>query len=299
MFGVWNFGGTFLQLGIGTIGRWVLFVVLLGLFLVPALYIGITYFRQWLGLRGTAGTSVAEAANTDGFVALEGTAVTDDPIEPALADERSVAAKYYLKAIAPLRVAHEWNPRKPIESPLESGANFSTPWRTVDEGQMTTAFWLEDDTGRVRVEPEDASVYVSGGKVHAEVDSRQDLESQLSDVDEDEIVRDKREIYDGKGEIITFVWSVLNWRDRWYREGHIGNGEQVFVAGPVETDQSGPAESGTVNAVVRSDGSGRPFVVTNRSGNEHTNKLLYVSLVIFAVGAVFIGLVGWGLLQTV
>jgi len=299
MFGLGNLGGTVMQLGIGTIGRWVLFLVLLGLFLVPALYFGVRYFRQWLALRGAGETSVAEAANTNGLVGLEGTAVADKPIEPALADERSVAAKYYLKGIAPLRLAHEWNPLNPIESPLESGANFATPWRTVDEGQMTTGFWLEDDTGRIRVEPDDASVYVTGGKLHAEVDTDRDLESQLSDVAEDEIVRDKREIYDGKGEIVTFVWSVLNWGDRWYREGHIENGDQVFVAGPVETDQSVSDESGAVNAVVRSDGSDGPFFVTNRSRNEHTNKLLYVSLLIFAVSAVFIGLVGWGLLQTV
>ncbi|MFB6201007.1 MAG: hypothetical protein ABEI98_03250 [Halorhabdus sp.] len=279
-------------------GRWAIFLVLLGVFLVPALYIGTRYLRQWLALRDIPDTSVTEAANASGTVALEGKAVADEPIEPMLADEQSVAYKYYHKLIAPLGLAQEWNPLNPIESPVESGANFSTPWRTVEEGQETTAFWLEDDTGRIRVEPDDASVYVTGSKAHTEVDADRDLESQLADVNGEAILRDKREIDDGNGEIATLVWPVLNWRDRWYREGHIANGDQVFVAGPVETDQSVPAEADTVAAAVRS-GDGGPFVVTNRSRDAHTDKLLYVAGLLLAVGAVFIGLAGWGLVQTI
>ncbi|SDM03521.1 E3 Ubiquitin ligase [Halogranum gelatinilyticum] len=154
-------------------------------------------------------------------------------------------------------------------------------WETVDSGWAGVPFVLEDETGRVRVDPATATFEVSLDESTRVAGGRSPPDRIRTFIEVNERVDDESHGFD------VGPLRFPTGRDRKYVEYRIEAGDAVSVLG---TPRRARGDVGEVNAVV--DG-GDPFVVVDGSPRSATWRLALGSLVPLLVGGVFaaIGLV--------
>lgn len=204
---------------------------------------------------------------TDRQVTLSGTAVATDDDEPLAAPFSGRPALVVGYEVQEERTSHN------------AGTNTTRrTWKTIDEGWACVPFVLEDETGRVRVDPDtagfelafDESTRVAGGRrpperiqTFIEVNDRVDSEAGGFDI----------------GPI-----RLPTGRDRKYIEYRIEAGDEVSVIG---TPRRARGDVGEVNAVI--DG-GSPFVVVDADPRSAARRIVLTSLLPLLVGGIFAGI---------
>jgi len=214
-----NPGDAYLRNDDGWPGGWWIITGYALLAFVGGIYLvrkGFKRWRQRLLIRDTP-TELAQSLSV-GPSEIKGTAVIDDltTMSAPFSEEECVVAKYE------------------VEEYYES--DDSSGWKTVDEGVVHTPFYVEDETGKVLVEPHDDATY--------------DLEPEdWSNVYVDSANR-------GPGPVQQFVeWNEdLSYpsdaggkeNDRKYQQNLIRDGESVYVFGT--THPRDDADSAASNA---------------------------------------------------
>jgi hypothetical protein len=115
---------------------------------IAAALSGVGLWRAWANLNKVRliedmPTSKVRSA-AQGYVELEGTARAMDGA-PTIAPLSGLSCCWY-RFLVEEQVTTRYNNRT------------ETRWQTVDRGESTDTFWLEDDTGRVAVDPEGADI---------------------------------------------------------------------------------------------------------------------------------------------
>lgn len=225
--------------------------VVVGVFFLFGLYLSYTGFRKWQRKRlmqDTATEKVRSAAA--GRTELTGTC---EPIEAGGTIPRPFTAGECLVAVYEIE---EWD---------DSGDD--DHWRTLDSGTLVTPFYVDDGTGRMRVEPDPDATY------------------EISDANADEIRVD-----DGRlppEEIVAFLEetpeeeadvgplaelvgdrpSVRGDDDRRYTQRVLPPGERIYLLGG--TSPGPDTAAGDVSTLVfgRDEGSGE-FVIADQSEDE-------------------------------
>lgn len=183
-----------------------------------------------------------------------------------------------------------------------------TYWRTVLEMRHETPFYVDDATGRVRVEPSDADLSVERERrVHVEEGDPPPPELGDWAVEEGHLTRDELEqvkqdsgFLEEVSDLFTLDDSEVqehfaetSMRDRRYTEWVLGAGEETYVFGGAHpTDGEGSATN-VDNLVIREhEGTGR-FIVSDKSESELVEDARTKIAFLFAVGLVGIP---WGIL---
>jgi hypothetical protein len=154
-------------------------------------------------------------------------------------------------------------------------------WKTVDSGWAGVPFVLEDETGRVRVDPADATFEVALDESTRVAGGREPPERVRTFIDVNERVDDESHGFD------VGPLRLPTGRDRKYVEYRLEAGDEISVLG---TPRRARGDVGEVNAVV--DG-GSPFVVVDGSPGSAARRLVLGSLLPLLLGGVFaaVGLV--------
>lgn len=140
--------------------------------------------------------------------------------------------------------------------------------KVVESGTAGVLFYVEDDTGKVLVDPDGVEMYTP-------LDTRVEVESKRPP---DEITRGYVDI--GVNEVKTE-----------YRERYIKPGENVYVYGDaVDSDENG--------VVVRRQSKDSVFLITDSSEGELRNSLLSRAVSYAAIGVVLVS-VGMGIVLSV
>lgn len=179
-----------------------------------------------------------DAANAGGTVELEGRAVPDE--------SRLVAPFTELPCLAC---------RYEVEEYEASGQ--SSYWKTLHESVQHVPFRVEDDSGRMLVDPGGADLSLASADT-VEVDrgetAPEPIASFLGGIG----------VEPGDGEVAKLGPIEVDRGDRRrYSEARIDPGDTVHVYGPVEQDFTVAEGAGDVNAVVRRSAGDGPFVVSN------------------------------------
>jgi hypothetical protein len=223
-----------LQVGLGELAFLLLFFAL-ALFLI---YQGFDEYRASRLIQDTATEKVRSVAA--GRTELTGTADPDETVfHRPFTDGECVYAHYRI------REHHE------------SGSDGSD-WRTVDSDTWIAPFFLDDGTGRIRVEPERSTTFEISDEHSTTVTVEED-HSPPPDV----------------REFLEEVSSAGPADDkRRYVEEVIPPGEEVYVLGGAEQrdDESGDNED---RLVVRRDGGSDRFIVSDMSEEELASTLTY------------------------
>ncbi len=107
------------------------------------LYLALKQFKRGVLILTNSPVPAGEVYLEDGTVELEGTAAELDG---------TISGKYSNKST----LAHTWE-KKEKETTRDSDGNKKTNWKTVRSGENSVPFLVEDETGSVAVDPEDAS----------------------------------------------------------------------------------------------------------------------------------------------
>lgn len=211
---------------------------------------------------------VASAVNASGAVEVEGTVETHDRwLVAPFSGTECVVCEYEVQELR------------------SSGK--SSHWETIHSGVGHRPFVLADDTGKLLVDPDGASLAldehvtrVDGGERPPERVRR--WIEETPDVDSEEKFWDLRVIEIAVGD------------DRKYVERRLDPGERVHVYGSVEYEPWSNA-AGTVNGVVR-DGRAPLFRITDGDESEAVRRLATPALWRVAGGAVAAAVL-WGLVS--
>ena len=241
-------------------------VALVGVVAVAFLADGVRHGRRAYRMYRNDPVDVASAANTSGVVEAEGTV---DPHEVTL--------------VAPFTGTECAACQYEVEEFRSSGK--SSHWETIHSGGDRRPFVLADGSGRLLVEPADASlaldkantITVDGGDRPPERVRRWIAETP--DVDSEE----------GRWDLGPL--SVTTGNDRRYVERRLDPSESVHVYGVTEYRRWSDA-GGTVNAVLR--GEDAPFLrITDGNEREAVRRLATPAAYRFAAGAVCAGVVAY------
>jgi hypothetical protein len=212
--------------------------------------------------------SVRDLSMQDGPIEVKGTAIAED--------DQTVESPFTETAC----LAYEYEAQE-----LKSSGQ-SSYWETLDEGSQSVPFILEDESGRVRVDPagatlelEDHTLRVSGGD---EPPAR--IQQYIRETDE--VERDT-------GSVDLLVTELDYGDDQRFIERRLDVGETAHIYGGVEPRQSGEWGSGLVDVVVTADETTDTYVISDSSEWRvayHAGKRALVPAV-SGVLAVLIGLV--------
>lgn len=131
----------------------------------------------------------------------------------------------------------------------------SDGWATLDEGADHVAFFVEDETGRVRVDPRDADLRLDGEE--RTVPPRRELPEEIAAFVE------SSESIERQGTSGNSIAAELIGNDRRFTEGRLDIGETVYVYGEARSYADAGRGGDRVDAAVR-DGPDVPgFVVSD------------------------------------
>ncbi|WP_435346278.1 GIDE domain-containing protein [Haloarchaeobius sp. HRN-SO-5] len=133
-----------------------------------------------------------------------------------------------------------------VEEYKQSGKH--SHWATVDRGTWTVPFVLEDDTGRVLVDPEGATLSLGESRT-VEVDGGDAPPTSVQ-----EFIDANARVDDEDTELDLKLFSVATGNDRRYVEKRLDDGEHVYVYGHARPNRQPRSDvDGTVGAPVRED----------------------------------------------
>lgn len=210
---------------------------------------------------------IRELPTRSGPVEIEGTAAVADGHDPV----RSIFTE------TPC-LAYEYE----VEEYRSSGKNSS--WHTLDEGSMAVPFVVEDETGAVRVRPDNAEFRFEDHTLR--VDGGQEPPERIREY----IAR--TDDVDPQNKSLDVVVTELNYgNDQRFTERRLDPGEDVYVYGTAGRGPGGEWGSRLVNAAVE-DGPGIPEFVVSDTSEAETARRIGKSAAWRGVAGLFFGGVG-------
>jgi len=162
----------------------------------------------------------------------------------------------------------------------------SSSWRTLDEGMAGVDFVVEDDTGRVRVDPEGAEIRL--GDHTLRVGPGDELPERLA-----RYVEQAEDIEKQDGSVDLGITELHLGNEQRFTERRLDRGESVYVFGQAARGPSTGWGSDPVDAVV-SDGPGTPvFVVSDTDERRTAWRFATDGLWRVAVGTVILAALLW------
>jgi len=208
---------------------------------------------------------VRELQGREGPVEIEGTAASDD-------DAGTVTAPFTGAEC----LAYEYE----VEELRSSGKNSS--WRTLEEGSGGATFVVEDDTGRVRVDPEGADIRLEDHTT--KVSPGEELPEELAAYVES---TDEVEKQDGTVDLLVTELHVGN--EQRFTERRLDPGEGVYVYGEARRAPSTEWGSALVDVVVE-DGEAAPvFVVSDTDERGTAWRFAKNGVVRLVLAVLFVG----------
>lgn len=229
--------------------------------------------KRGLSIWRTDPVSVFEAGNADGTVELEGSAVqTHGQFDSPFTETPCLAAEY---------VIEEYR-----------STNNGSSWRTIHSGGDGVPFRLEDDSGGILVDPENATISLTDNEAVQTVDrgstADEPIASFLETIDIDPGSDTKRSI----GPI-----DIESGDKRRYTERRLHSGDAAHVHGPIERNPPISTRESDFNAAIR-DGTGTAeFYLSDGDESDALNRsefrlsVLGVGLVSLALGLLVVELV--------
>lgn len=243
-----------------------LLVALLGLVAVAFLADGVRHGRRAYRVYRNDPVDVASAANASGVVEVEGTVESHE-----------------VTLVAPFTGTECVACRYEVEEYTSSGK--SSHWESVYAGGARRPFVLADDTGRLLVDPEGASLAL---------DEEDAIRVDAGDRPPERVRRwigETPAVDSEEGRWDLGPLSVATGNDRRYVERRLDPGERVHVYGVTEYRRWSD-EGGTVNAVLR--GEGAPFFrITDGSEREAVRRLATPALFRLVAAAVCAAVVAY------
>lgn len=247
---------------------WVLAAILVGAPLAGGGYVLSLGVRELRAAYRTASDDpipIADAAQRDGPVAIEGTAVPDP--------ETLTAPFSGAECLSYTYGTHEKIDVRNSMDALASGRERTDDeWAILDAGEAAVAFFVEDETGRVRVDPTDADLRFET-ETYDPVPWR-DLPDPLAEYVDSTDVVDRRDLE-------SFVRWLKTPALR-FREGRLEPGDSVYVRGPVR--RNGDAAWGSESDSTVRDGPTASALVVADTGQRGVSwrdartGLLYVGM---------------------
>lgn len=181
-------------------------------------------------------------------------------------------------------------------------------WRTVLEMRHEAPFFVDDGTGRVRIEPSKADLSVERER-HVHVDDGDPPPPELGDwaVQEGHLTREELEearqesgfleeigdLFTGSDSDVQEHFAETSMRDRRYTEWVLGAGEETYVFGGARPTDGEASANNVDNLVIREhEGTGQ-FIVSDKSESDLVEGSRTKISFLFALGLVGIP---WGIL---
>lgn len=226
-------------------------------------YRGLSATRRGYTLWRSDPTPVEDARTVEGLVELEGKVVP--------AGERLEAPFTGTDCLA-----YRWR----VETRRRSGDN--NRWVHVASGDESVPFRLEDDSGRILVDPEGAELSI-GISDTTNVGRGETAEGRIA------AFLESVDVEPGKGgERNLGPLTVETGDRRRYREGRIEPGDTVYVYGPVERDFTVADDADDVTAAIRDEADDGLFLVSDADESSTVRRFLWKGIALSAFGCFFL-----------
>ncbi|MFP8891540.1 E3 ubiquitin ligase family protein [Natrialbaceae archaeon A-CW2] len=193
----------------------------------------------------------------------------------ARVDERTVTAPLTGKTC----LAYEYE----VEEYRSNNDNGS--WKTLDSGMGGVDFFIEDDSGRVRVDPDGSDMHLETHTIT--VDPGEELPDSLA-----KYVATTDEVDAQDGTINLFITELKTGNRQRFTERRLDIGSEVYAFGQVSRDTSGDREWGSsqVDAILHAGNATPVFVISDTDESGTVRRLLLAGLPRVAGGllAVFV-----------
>lgn len=208
---------------------------------------------------------IRDLPSRSGPVEIEGTAAVDDDHDPV----RSIFTESQC-------LAYDYE----VEEYRSSGKNSS--WHTLDSGSEAVPFVVEDDTGAVRVSPDNAEFRFEDHTLR--IEGGQEPPERIRAYIE------RTDAVDPQDKSLDVVVTELDYgNDQRFTERRLDPGEDVYVYGTVGSGPGGEWGSRLVDAVIE-DGPGIPeFVVSDTTERATARRIGKSAAVKAATGLLFGG----------
>jgi len=182
--------------------------------------------------------SVRDLSMQDGAVELRGTAVAHEgqAVESPFTETACLAYEYEAQEL--------------------KSSGQSSYWETLDEGGQAVPFVLEDGTGRVRVDPEGATLELDDHSLRVTGGDEPPERIQQYIRETDEVERDT-------GSVDLLVTELDYGDDQRFIERRLDMGETAHIYGGVEPRQGGEWGSGLADVVVTADEQTGTYVISD------------------------------------
>lgn len=184
--------------------------------------------------------SVRDLSMHDGAVELRGAAVPDDgqTVETPFTETACLAYEYEAQEL--------------------KSSGQSSYWETLDEGGQSAPFVLEDETGRVRVDPEGATLELDDHTLR--VSGGDELPARIQ-----QYIRETGEVERDTGSVDLLVTEIDYGDDQRFIERRLDAGETAHIYGGVEPRQGGEWGSALADVVVTADETTGTYVISDSS----------------------------------
>ena len=226
-------------------------------------YRGLSMTRRGYTLWRSDPTPAQDARTAGGLVELEGKAVPED--------ERLEAPFTGTDCLA-----YRWR----VESRRRSSDN--NRWVHVASGHESVPFRIEDDSGRILVDP-------AGAELSIGISDTTNVGRGETAGDRIAAFLESVDVEPGKGDERNLGPLTVETGDRRrYREGRIEPGDTVHVYGPAERDFTVADDADDVTAAVRDEAGDGPFLVSDADESSTVRRFLWRGVALSAFGSFFL-----------
>lgn len=205
-------------------------------------------FRSAYTLRQRRPVPIREAVDHSGMVELEGTVA---PI-----DSKTVTAPF--SGTDCLAYTYRTEERIDSSTPADAPRSSDGKYVILDEGTEAVEFFLEDETGRVRVDPTNGEFEFST-ETYEHMPWR-DLPEPITQYVESTPAVDSQDPVLDSVPILSAIATWLVRNDRRFVEGRIEPGQSIYVRGSVESDSRWKTGA---DAIIEGGSGPSPIVIHN------------------------------------